>query len=147
MGNCVKLKWNRKRLGLTQKEFAKKVGLSPTTIAKLEVDESAWATIRSSTVDKITDLYSSMASWQPSEEEAERVLREIKDTVVEPEVEETKKVEPEVFVVQPVHISNNLTDMDKHMLALIGNIYGWLEKAKDHDDFVAHIELLKKIIE
>ena len=45
-GNCTKLKWNRKRLGLTQKQFAEKVGLHVMTINKLERDETAWAVMK-----------------------------------------------------------------------------------------------------
>ena len=37
-GACAKLKCNRKRLGLSQKEFAAKVGVCERNIAKLESD-------------------------------------------------------------------------------------------------------------
>ena len=53
MGNCVKLKWNRKRLGMTRKAFADHVGLSEETIRRLETDETVWATMRAETADKI----------------------------------------------------------------------------------------------
>lgn len=81
-GNCTKLKWNRKRLGLTQKQFGDKVGLSVMTINKLEKDETAWSTLQDSIVDKIMSFYSSMASWQP--ERADKVVREINESVKEP---------------------------------------------------------------
>ena len=77
VGNCTKLRWNRKRLGLTQKQFAKKVGLCEMTISKLERDETAWASLQDSTVDKIMSFYSSMSSWQP--DRADKVIREINE--------------------------------------------------------------------
>lgn len=85
-GNCTKLKWNRKRLGLTQKEMADKIGVHVLTIGKLERDETAWATLQDSTVDKIMSFYSSMASWQP--EKADTVIREINDETDTYEYEE-----------------------------------------------------------
>ena len=78
-GNCTKLKWNRLRLGLSQQEFAKKIGLTQPTISKLERDETAWATLQDDTVDKIMSFYESMASWQP--ERADKILREINEPV------------------------------------------------------------------
>ena len=45
MGNCERLKWNRRKMRLTQKELANKAGLSSATIGRLEQDETHWEII------------------------------------------------------------------------------------------------------
>lgn len=92
IGNCTKLRWNRRRLGLSQAEFAKKVGVSQATISTLERDETAWATLQDNTVDKILSFYSSMSSWQP--ERADKVIREINETSDIEEVADITAEEP-----------------------------------------------------
>lgn len=64
MGRCERLKWNRRKLGLTQKELADKIGIGVTTIHKLETDETAWATIRDTTDDAISNIFCDLGSWQ-----------------------------------------------------------------------------------
>ena len=64
MGRCERLKWNRRKLGLTQKELADKIGIGVTTIYKLENDETAWSTIRDTTDDAISSIFSDLGSWQ-----------------------------------------------------------------------------------
>ena len=98
-GNCTKLRWNRRRLGLSQGEFAKKVGLTQPTISKLERDETAWAVMKTETVDKIMEFYASMTSWQP--ERADKIIREINEVVEEQQVE-TEVNETEVAEVTEI---------------------------------------------
>lgn len=64
MGRCERLKWNRRKLGLTQKELADKIGIGVTTIYKLETDETAWSTIRDATDDAISNIFRDLGSWQ-----------------------------------------------------------------------------------
>lgn len=64
MGRCEKLKWNRRKLGMTQKELADKIGVCVSTISKLETDETAWATIHDSTEDAICDILYKFGSFQ-----------------------------------------------------------------------------------
>lgn len=64
MGRCERLKWNRRKLGLTQKELADKIGIGVTTIYKLETDETAWSTIRDATDDAISNMFRDLGSWQ-----------------------------------------------------------------------------------
>lgn len=64
MGRCERLKWNRRKLGLTQKELADRIGIGVNTICKLETDETAWATIRDATDDAISNIFSDLGSWQ-----------------------------------------------------------------------------------
>ncbi len=59
MGRCARLKFNRRKLGLSQKEFAERVGLSVGTISRLETDETTWETIQDSTFDKINSIFES----------------------------------------------------------------------------------------
>lgn len=95
-GNCAKLRFNRRRLGLTQKKFADLVGLNVVAISKLERDETAWLTVKSETVDKIMAHYDSMASWQPDEEAVRREVLGLD----EPEIKEVKILESEPEVVE-----------------------------------------------
>mgnify|MGYP000849485030 CR=1 FL=1 len=64
MGRCEKLKWNRRKLGMTQKDLADKIGISVSTISKLETDETAWATVRDTTDNAISDILHKLGSWQ-----------------------------------------------------------------------------------
>lgn len=64
MGRCDRLKWNRKKLGMSQQDLANKIGISVSTISKLETDETAWATIRDMTEDAVSDVFYSLGSWQ-----------------------------------------------------------------------------------
>lgn len=146
VGNCTKLRWNRKRLGLTQKQFAKKVGLCEMTISKLERDETAWATLQDSTVDKIMSFYSSMSSWQP--ERADKVIREINKTVKTSKVEEEVIMDaPAVFAqVKAKPVERGLNKQDEKTLTLIEFAYEELTQAKTHEEFVDAIQMLRKIM-
>lgn len=64
MGRCEKLKWNRRKLGMTQRELGDKIGVSHSTICKLENDETAWITLRDSTDDLIYEKLRTLGSWQ-----------------------------------------------------------------------------------
>lgn len=64
MGRCEKLKWNRRKLGLSQAELSKKLGLSQSTISILERDETAWITLRDSTDDAVYEKLRALGSWQ-----------------------------------------------------------------------------------
>ena len=144
-GNCTKLRQNRKRLGLTQQQFADKVGLSIMTISKLERDETAWGTLQAATVDKIQEFYSSMVSWQP--ERPDKVLREINQVIEEPQIEEEIVMEPKVvFTQKPVETNNSLNEQDNKTLTLMEFAYEGLTQATTHEEFVANINMIKRII-
>ncbi len=143
-GNCTKLRWNRKRLGLTQKQLAEKVGVHVLTIGKLERDETAWATLQDTTVDKIMSFYSSMASWQP--ERPDKVLQEINDVSEEPQVEEEVIMDVKPVFEQVKPVDEGLCKQDEKTLALIEFAYEELTQSKTHEDFAISIQMLKKII-
>lgn len=142
-GNCAKLKWNRKRLGFTQKEFAELVGLSLGTIARLEQDETAWLTIRDETADRIYEHYDSMASWQP--EEAAVVVRELSEDDQSEVTEEVVEHKPVVIDV-PVLREKGLSETDKATMNLIEFTYQGLMESSTHEEFMVHIKMLKRII-
>ena len=146
MGNCARLKWNRKRMGLTQKEFAKRAGLSWNTVQRLETDETAWATIRAETEDRISSMFESMSEWQPDEKTAHKVIQEIHDELMEgPAVEEIEDVEPVVAESKPVY-TNGLTDEDVKTFVLMEFAFDGLSQAKTHPDFVANMAMIKRIV-
>ena len=148
MGNCVKLKWNRRRLGMSQKAFADACGVSVGTIGRLETDETAWATIRAETEDRICAMFESMSSWQP--ERADKVLQDINnDTYLEhsdkPEVVvEYKPVVREEIVLEA---NRDLTGHDKKTLSLMQFAYSGLLECATHEDFAANMKIIKRIVE
>ena len=144
MGNCAKLKWNRRRLGLTQAEFAKKAGVSSTTICKLERDETAWRTMRDDTVDRVYAMFEPMNSWKPDDFEASNVIREIHT-----EIEENEKgiVREEVIVEEVKDNSCKLTKNDQKTYTLIEFAFEGLRDSENHDEFMANIKMLKRILD
>lgn len=145
MGMCMKLKFNRRRLKMSQQEFAKLVGLSQSTIHKLETDETAWATLKSETVDKIYSHFDTMASWQP--ERADRVIRELNSDSIESEVEE--KTEPELPVVCEAVVmekEQGLTKQDEKAMTLLEFIHDGLKDCTKHEEFMVHINMIKRIV-
>lgn len=64
MGKCEKLKWNRRKLGMSQEELAGKIGVSQATICRLERDETAWSVMRDQTADATFDILNKLGSWQ-----------------------------------------------------------------------------------
>lgn len=154
MGNCAKLKWNRKKLGLSQKEFAKQAGLNCATVNKLENDETAWLTVRRETEEKIYAMFEGVDAWGLKKED---VIEENKTVSVdEPKNEavtfgevtmimmeqETKQYESKKE--EPVH--NGLNGHDRKILTLIEFAYEGLTESETHEDFVANINIIKRII-
>ena len=143
MKNTVKLKWNRKRLGMTQKAFAEHVGLSVQTISRLELDETAWATLKTETVDKIQSLYDSMASWQP--ERPDKVLEAINSEDMDTIDEDDVRPAP-VVVCEAVIKNEGLSTNDKKTLTMLQFLYDELNEVTTHCDFVHTMKLINKIV-
>ena len=74
-GNCQKLRWNRRRLGISRKEFGTLVGLSAKDVWRLECNEDEWMRLPESTVDNIMSHYKPMSSWEP--ERPDKIIREM----------------------------------------------------------------------
>ena len=140
-GMCEKLKWNRKRLGLSQKEYAALVGVHVGTINRLEADETKWSTMRDETYDRITSTFENMASWQP--ENAGEVLEDI---AVEREVVEDERTQAEIISVALTKKNDGLNDEEKQDVAVVKFICDSLSEAKVHEEFVTYIKLLKRIV-
>lgn len=64
MNNGAKLKRRRIQLNMSQSEFGRMVGLSASTICRLETDESRWAMMRDGTVDRIFNGFDTAKSEQ-----------------------------------------------------------------------------------
>lgn len=143
MSNCMKLKEARKEAGLSQVDLAHKVNLSPYTIVKLEKDETQWAIMAPITADKIQGFLDGAASKRINkvkEEPQEEVNEE--NTVVEEPI-----IEPEVKIVhKQTKKTNGLTELDNKTLTLVEFAYDGLRESKTHEDFVANIGLLKRIV-
>ena len=140
-GACAKLKWNRKRLGLSQKEFAKKVGVSDATIRKLESDETAWLTIRNETADKITAWFENMASWQPNN--AGQIMNEIRSELKQ---EQMVECAPAVIDIPSKVVEKGLHKADEKVLAQIEFVWEQMEDVDNHEEFMMYIKMLKKIV-
>ena len=144
MGNCVKLKWNRKRLGMTRKAFADHVGLSEETIRRLETDETVWATMRAETADKIYAAFEPMSSWQP--ERPDKVVQEINDDNIDDCVTE-EEVKPEPVVVCEAIIElDKLTTKDRKTLDMLEFLYEELKSVESHSDFIHTMKMISKVV-
>lgn len=85
MGRCERLKWNRRKLGMSQEELGKKVGVSANTISRLERDETAWANMKDSTTDGVYNTLRDLASWQCD------IHSIFKDNATEDDIRELRK--------------------------------------------------------
>jgi transcriptional regulator with XRE-family HTH domain len=154
MDKCKKLQWYRKKLRLSQQGLAHRVGLNVNTIIKLEKDETAWTTLRQTTVDKIMDFYDSVnkGDWEFDKEVAKKQLAEIKETVesTEEPVEEVVEPEPVIEIkTEPVVIddSSDLTYKDRTLMKYVEFACGNLHNSKSHEEFITNVDILRRIIE
>ena len=155
MGRCNILKHCRKELRMNQQEFADKVGVSISTIRRLEGDETAWLSVRPETEDKIQQLIGSVDRWgrkhltdtiDVSEDESKPVdvpksvtFGELTQEMIE---QATKQYEEE----QSKIIHNGLNGHDKKTLTLIEFAYEGLMESSTHEEFVANLNMIKRII-
>lgn len=155
MGRCQILKHCRKELNLNQQEFADKVGVSIGTIRRLEGDESAWLTVRPDTEEKIQELIGSVDRWGRRHLTKDEKVNEDKSKPVDvpksvtfdqitPEMMEQVTKQYEEEKVKTTH--NSLTGHDKKTLTLIEFAYEGLTEASTHEEFVANLNMIKRII-
>lgn len=143
MGRCARLKFNRRKMNLSQKEFAEKVGLSVGTISRLELDETAWETIQDSTFDKINSIF-----------EGERLGRimtingheEHKDNVEE----KITKAEPKEEITWAEQVQHGLKQKkrpieDEVTLKLLEFMMEGLRQSEDHEEFEANLKMFKRL--
>lgn len=156
MGRCAILKHCRKELNLNQEQFADKVGVSLSTIRRLEQDETAWLSVRPDTEDKIQSLIGGVDRWG-----RKHLTKEDKNngkdgtTPVEtpatipigqitPEMMEQVNKQHEERKEKNVH--NSLNGHDRKTLTLIEFAYEGLMEASTHEEFVANINMIRRII-
>lgn len=144
MGRCARLKFNRRKLGLSQKEFAEKVDLSVGTISRLELDETAWETIQDSTFDKINSIFESenlgrIITVNGHEERKDKVDERYKEVEVKEELTWADKVEAGLK-------QNKRPIEDEVTLKLLEFIMDGLRQAEDHEEFEANLKLLKRVM-
>ena len=151
MGNCAKLKWNRKKLGLTQKQFADKAGLNVTTINKLENDETAWLTVQRETEEKIYKMYEGVDVWaiEPTNKGADKpvepteIKQDNKVLISEVTQEMVDRMAAEEARVQKLH---SLTTHDNKIMTLMEFAYEGLTEAKSHEEFEANLNMIRRIL-
>ena len=132
MNNCIRLKEIRTNLGLSQRELGKKLGLSNWTICKLEKDETKWRAIAATTVDKINSLFDGTFEYDSEKEETNTIEESI---ISDPIIIHTHQL-----------MNNGLNDLDKKTLTLIEFAYEGLMDCKTNKEFIANINMLKRIL-
>lgn len=138
MSKAKKLQWNRRAKGMNVKEFAKLVELSPLTIERLEKDDMYWCILKPEEEERIYSHYQSMASWQPTKEEAKNVIQAIKDDEEEP---------AEVIEEKPIRKSiSELEVDDEEILTLLEFAYEGLKESTTHEEFEANLKIIKRIV-
>lgn len=138
MNNCERLVARRNEEGLSQVALAKMLGMSANTIHQLEHDETRWRGMYTKTVDKINGFldgtFNKEVESEPIEKPKKNVNRKPKHEQTIVVIHDTKKDE------------TVLNENDKKTLTLIEFAYEGLSDSKTHDDFVANINMLKRIL-
>lgn len=143
MGNCERLKWNRRKMKLSQSELAKKAGLSSATIGRLERDETRWEFITDETFDKLTTVFEEIQGF------AFVKVHESNSTNIE-ESEETINVEEEKPKMEEtlVEVEEKKTDdNDVKTLTLLEFAFEGLKESETHEDFKASLKLIKRVVD
>lgn len=130
MNNCELLKRRRKEERLSQTNLAKMLGMSCKTIVALEKDETRWRAMHAVTVDKINSFLDGS----------------YKENVNS--VNEEPAHKPAVVVVCDIPKNDNtLSKQDKKTLTLVEFAYEGLTESTNHNEFVANLKLLKRILD
>lgn len=138
MGQCVKLKWNRKNnLKMSTREYAKLVEADQTTINKLECDEEYWDKIPETLRDRIYATFKPMAAVSKAVE----TVNEVEESLAKTE-EKIEQLESSVREVK----KNGLNEQNEKTLTLVEFIFEELKNSKKHSDFKANIGLLNRAL-
>ena len=145
MGNCERLKWNRRKMRLTQKELANKAGLSSATIGRLEQDETHWEIITDETFDKISKVFEEIQGmkFMKFHESNSVNLEEKTEETINMEVVEPKMDETLVEVEEKKAVDND----DAKTLVLLEFAFEGLKESETHEDFKANLKLIKRIVD
>ena len=124
---------------ISQKELSEAVGISERMINKLEHDEDLWKTMRSSNREKLNEYFKNTRGWEPLEVESGFFDP---DKLINKETVEIVKEEPKIIENE----INQLTEIDAKALTLIEFAYEGLSESDSHTDFIANINMLKRIL-
>lgn len=147
MGNSERLKWNRKELGLSQKELAQKAGLSLATIGRLEQDETRWDVITDETFDKIAGVFDNASAWPFIKRDTGTA-----DICVEETSKSMEELEKNIAISfgleEKMYEQKKAYDNkeDKATLELLEFAFEGLKEAESHEDFTANVKLMKRIL-
>ena len=139
MGNCERLKWNRRKMKLSQSELAEKAGLSSATIGRLERDETRWEFITDETFDKLTRVFEEIQGF------AFVKVHESNSTNIE-ESEETINVEEEKPKMEETLVEveeKKADDNNAKTLVLLQFAFEGLKESETHED----LKLIKRIVD
>lgn len=137
MNRSERLKTKRVEDGLSQAALAKKLGMSPNTINYLETDETRWGTMYTKTVDKINSYLDGTIN---------ETITIIPSKRTDNYIDSERVDEQPIMVICKSKDDNSLTDDDKKTLTLIEFAYEGLSDSKTHEEFMANINMLKRII-
>lgn len=143
MGNCERLKWNRRKMKLSQSELAEKAGLSSATIGRLERDETRWEFITDETFDKLTRVFEEIQGFAfvKVHESNSTNIKESEETI---NVEEEKpKMEETLVEVEEKKADDN----NAKTLVLLQFAFEGLKESETHEDFKANLKLIKRIVD
>lgn len=145
MGYCERLKFARRRMGLSQKEFAKKADLSQATIARLEQDETHWTVAQAETFDKI------LLVLDGNNEPWLKRLATPKDEDTGDTDEEIVKCEGEttpfgMACIQAYEKLKQKPNDDDMTLSMLEFIMDGLRESESHEEFKTHIKIMKRIL-
>ena len=145
MGNCERLKWNRRKMRLTQNELAEKAGLSSATIGRLERDETRWEFITDETFDKLSKVFEEIQGmkFRKVHESNSVNLEEKTEEIINMEVVEPKMEETLVEVEENEAVDND----DAKTLVLLEFAFEGLKESETHEDFKANLKLIKRIVD
>ena len=143
MGNCERLKWNRRKMKLSQSELAEKAGLSSATIGRLERDETRWEFITDETFDKLTRVFEEIQGF------AFVKVHESNSTNIE-ESEETINVEEEKPKMEETLVEveeKKADDNNAKTLVLLQFAFEGLKESETHEVVKSNIKLIKRIVD
>lgn len=112
--------------------------MSPNTINYLETDETRWGTMYTKTVDKINSYLDGTIEEMVTIIPAKRTS----DYIDSERIDE----QPIMVICKSKDNDDLLTENDKKTLTLIEFAYEGLSDSKTHEDFVANVNMIKRIL-
>ena len=144
MNKPTMLKWCRKEKGMTQKALSEASGVSTGVIGELEVSSQRWDGLSDPIKEKLDKFFEGSKYWEPLM--ADSNTSDFENYFeAEPE-EEPVMTKPTVVERKIIHKADCVEPNDIKAFTLIEFAYEGLQEAKTHEEFVANINMLKRII-